>query len=165
MSGHHSPGTDHAAPTVGSTAALLDIRAVGRSEVTDIPANPHFARIGGEAAIRNVVERFYRYMDTLPEARVVRAMHPPELGAIKEVFYKFLVGWMGGPQLYAAERGQPRLRRKHLPFRIGDAERDAWMSCMTRALADVVADAGLREELTLAFYKTATFLRNQKESP
>lgn len=157
----HRPGDDHAAPTVGSTAALLDITA-GRDGVTEIPANPHFVRIGGEAPIRALVESFYRHMDTLPAARGIRALHPPDLGPVKETLWKYFVGWMGGPQLYAAERGHPRLRRRHLPFPIGDAERDAWMQCMTLALAETVQDDALRDELAQAFYKTATFLRNQE---
>ena len=164
MSQHtHAPGTDHAAPTVGSTAALLDVKSIGKQGIADadVPTNPHFKTIGGETTIRALVERFYWHMDALPEAQTIRALHPPDLWPVKEVLYKFLVGWMGGPQLYAAERGQPRLRRKHLPFQIGDAERDAWMACMTRALDDVVPDDALRTQLTQAFFKTATFLRNQ----
>ena len=102
-------------------------------------------------------------MDTLPEARTIRAMHTPNLGPVKEVLYKFLVGWLGGPQLYVAERGHPRLRKKHLPFPIGNAERDAWMNCMLRALDDVVPDEALRIDLAGAFFKTASFLRNQQE--
>jgi hemoglobin len=123
--------------------------------------NQHFARIGGENGVRALVERFYHHMDTLPEARTIRALHPADLDPIKEVLFKYLVGWLGGPQLYVAERGHPRLRQRHMPFPIADAERDAWMACMTRALAEVVADDELRTELTQAFFKTATFLRNR----
>jgi hemoglobin len=159
----HVPAGEHAAPTVGSTTALLGIQA-GRDGIAAaaIPPNPHFERIGGGIAIRALVERFYHHMDTLPEARGIRALHPPNLEPVKEVLWKYFVGWMGGPQLYAAERGHPRLRRRHLSFPIGDAERDAWMQCMTLALAEVVTDDALREELAQAFYKTATFLRNQE---
>jgi len=124
-------------------------------------ANPHFERIGGAAAIRMLCERFYRNMDELPQARTLRALHPPDLSGARETLYEYLVGWMGGPPLYAAKKGPPRLRHKHLPFAIGDAERDAWMQCMTLALQSAVADAALREELQGAFFKVATFLRNR----
>lgn len=157
---HHAPGAAHDAPTVGSTAAILNIRADGRDGVELVPPNPHFERIGGEAPIRALVERFYHHMNTLPEAQTIRAMHPQDLSDVKEVLFKFLVGWMGGPQLYAAERGQPRLRRKHMPFAIGDAERDAWMACMHLAMEDTLHDEALKSQLTEAFYKTANFLRN-----
>ncbi|MCK9991251.1 MAG: group II truncated hemoglobin [Rugosibacter sp.] len=128
---------------------------------TQRPANLHFDRIGGKDAIRRLVDLFYHYMDTLPEAQTIRAMHPPELAPVKEVLFKYLVGWLGGPPLYVAERGHPRLRKRHLAFPIGEAERDAWMACMTRAIDDVVTDPALKTELTQAFSKTATFLRNQ----
>lgn len=159
--GGHKPGSDHDAPTVGSAAALAGIKSEGRNGVTTTLENPHFRQIGGEPAIRALVERFYYYMDSRPEAATIRAMHEPNLGPTKDVLIKFLTGWLGGPQLYAAERGQPRLRKKHLPFAIGDAERDAWMDCMKLALNDTVSNPGLRDELTKAFFKTAHFLRNQ----
>jgi len=138
---------------------IADPQAV--TTAAETPDNLHFDRIGGESAIRNLVDRFYHHMDTLPEAQTIRAMHPPNLAPIKEVLFKYLVGWLGGPQLYVAERGHPRLPHRHLAFPIGDAERDAWMTCMTRALDEVVTDADLKTELTQAFFKTATFLRNQ----
>ncbi len=72
----------------------------------------------------------------------------------------FLSGWLGGPQRYAERFGHPKLRQKHLPFPIGEVERDAWMLCMTRAIEEQVADATLRQQLTQSFFKTADFLRN-----
>jgi len=111
--------------------------------------------------VRTLVERFYHHMDTLPEARTIRALHPPGLAPVKDVLFKYLVGWLGGPQLYVAERGHPRLRHRHLAFPIVDAERNAWMACMTRALDEVVADSDLRTHLAQAFFQTATFLRNR----
>ncbi len=123
-------------------------------------ANPHYQLIGGDPAVRRLVERFYTLMDELPEARTIRALHPPDLSQAKERLFMFLSGWLGGPPLYAERYGTPRLRQSHLPFPIGVAERDAWMLCMTRALDDVVSDAALRAQLTQAFFKTADFLRN-----
>ncbi|MBL8540396.1 MAG: group II truncated hemoglobin [Betaproteobacteria bacterium] len=143
-----------AAPSVASQPAVN-----GGSTVRH---NPHFGRIGDEAAIERLVERFYHYMDSLPEAATVRAMHPADLAPVKAVLVRFLIEWTGGPQRYSEVRGQPRLRRKHVPFAIGVAERDAWMACMTRALADTVADVELRDELGRAFFKTANFLRNDE---
>jgi hemoglobin len=123
--------------------------------------NPHFARIGGEPVIRRLAERFYANMDALTAAQGVRALHPADLSRPKQTLFEFLVGWMGGPPLYAQKHGPARLGQKHRPFGIGDAERDAWMQCMDRALDEVVADEALRDELHQAFLKTATFLRNR----
>lgn len=62
-----------------------------------------------------------------------------------------------------SERGHPRLRQRHLRFSIGLAERDAWMTCMRRALDEVVADPALRASLELAFFRLADFMRNRTE--
>jgi hemoglobin len=125
------------------------------------PQNPHFARIGGAMRVACIVDAFYRNMDKLPEATAIRALHPDDLRTSRDVLYKYLVGWLGGPPLYVAERGSPRLRQKHLPFAIGDAERDAWMLCMRLALEEYLDDAQLRGELLQAFVRTANSLRNR----
>lgn len=122
--------------------------------------NPHYQMIGGKNGIQRLVHRFYALMDELPEARTIRALHPNDLTHAKERLFMFLSGWLGGPQLYTERFGHPRLRQKHQAFLIGEAERDAWMLCMTRALDDVVVETPLRLQLTQSFFKTADFLRN-----
>jgi hemoglobin len=72
---------------------------------------------------------------------------------------------MGGPQLYVEKHGHPMLRRRHLPFPIGPEERDQWMHCMALALAEVVEDEKLRDELYRAFLKVADHMRNQMQAP
>jgi hemoglobin len=131
-----------------------------RGALPPLIANPHYLLIGGEAGIRRLVSRFYALMDELPEARTIRALHPADLAHAKEHLFMFLSGWLGGPQRYAERFGHPRLRQKHQTFPIGEAERDAWMLCMTRALDEIVVEATLRTQLTQAFFKTADFLRN-----
>jgi hemoglobin len=123
--------------------------------------NPHYRQLGGEEAVRRLVERFYQLMDELPEARAIRALHPVDLAPAREKLFLFLSGWLGGPPLYAERYGPPRLRRAHQPFPIDAAARDAWMACMNRALDEQVAEPELRAQLTAAFFKTADFLRNQ----
>ena len=154
---HTPPAVRGAAPSVASQAMVANAPSARH--------NPHFELIGGKAGIERLVEHFYRYMDTLPEATTIRAMHPADLGPVKAVLVRFLTEWTGGPQGYSQVRGRPRLRRVHLPFAIGTAERDAWMACMTRALTDTTTDAGLREQLIKAFFRTADFLRNDEGAP
>ncbi len=127
--------------------------------------NPHFDRIGGEAAVTRLVDAFYRAMDTLPEAAGIRAMHEPDLSQTKAVLRLYLNEWLGGPRRYTQERGRPALRRKHQPFAIGQAERDAWMMCMAQALDEAVTDASLRAELMAAFTRTADAVRNDTPHP
>lgn len=125
--------------------------------------NTHYQRIGGEAKVRALVQRFYQLMDELPESHGIRKMHAADLKSAEDKLFMFLSGWMGGPQLFVEKFGHPRLRMRHMPFTIGDAERDQWMLCMQQAMEEVVEDEALRKELSAAFYKVADFMRNQGE--
>ena len=120
----------------------------------------HYERIGGEPAVRRLVDRFYDLMDTLPEAKAIRAMHPPSLDSSRDKLHWFLVGWLGGPDLYVERFGHPRLRARHLPFVIDDAARNAWMLCMRRALDEQVPDVLFRELLSGTLGKVADHMRN-----
>ncbi|WP_297505303.1 group II truncated hemoglobin [Ferrovum sp.] len=124
--------------------------------------NPHYEKIGGEPGVRKLVEVFYHIMDTHPMATGIRQLHPENLDSSKEKLFMFLSGWLGGPPLYIEAYGHPRLRQRHLPFPIGDAERDQWMECMREALRQCDLDEELRQQLTDSFSKTADFLRNQE---
>ena len=119
-----------------------------------------YERLGGEAAVRTLVDRFYDLMDSLPEAADIRALHPQDLSGSRDKLFKFLSGWLGGPPLYQAEYGHPRLRARHLPFPIGEAERDAWLLCMERALMETDMDAMLRGHLLQSLRNTANHMRN-----
>lgn len=121
----------------------------------------HYERIGGAEKVRALVRRFYQLMDELPETHGIRKLHPPSLKGSEDKLFKFLSGWMGGPQLFIQEHGEPMLRRRHLPFPIGDTERDQWMLCMQQALQEVVEDEKLRAELYASFTKVADHMRNR----
>ena len=123
---------------------------------------PPYDRIGGDAKVRALVGRFYDLMDAEPGFAGIRALHPADLAGSREKLYLFLSGWLGGPQLYAEKYGHPMLRARHLHAAIGLAERDQWLACMSRAMADVEIEEGLRRELYNAFYKTADWMRNRE---
>ena len=120
-----------------------------------------YTRLGGEPAVRALVERFYALMDELPEAQAVRRLHPASLERSADSLFKFLSGWFGGPPLYTRERGHPRLRMRHLPFVIGAAERDQWLQCMRQALAEQCADPDLRAAVEQAFVGMADHMVNR----
>ncbi|MDX2128898.1 MAG: group II truncated hemoglobin [Chloroherpetonaceae bacterium] len=122
----------------------------------------HYERLGGEAKVRELAETFYRIMDTDPNAKTIRALHPFSLHESTEKFFYFLSGWTGGPPLYTDRFGHPRLRARHLPFPIGEKERDEWLYCMQKALNEVVADESLKFELLGSFARTADFMRNKE---
>ena len=124
------------------------------------PKQTPYELLGGDAAVRGLVDRFYDLMDTDPGFAGIRRLHKANLSAAREKLYLFLSGWLGGPQLYAQKFGHPALRARHLPFAIGDVERDLWLACMSRAMQDMGFDEGLRQSLGQAFFKTADWMRN-----
>ncbi|MCA3060006.1 MAG: group II truncated hemoglobin, partial [Rhodocyclaceae bacterium] len=91
-------------------------------EPTD-PGQSPYLLLGGEAAVRRLVDAFYDQMDEDPDFFGIRKLHPASLAASRDKLYMFLTGWLGGPPLYTSEFGHPRLRARHLPFAIGEAER------------------------------------------
>ena len=121
----------------------------------------HYERIGGAEKVRALVHRFYQIMDELPESYGIRKMHAADLQSSEDKLFKFLSGWMGGPQLFIQEYGHPVLRRRHMPFAISESERDQWLLCMNQALQEVVAEEALRKELATAFASVADHMRNQ----
>ncbi len=122
-----------------------------------------YETIGGEAGVRSLVDRFYDLMDTLPESKGIRALHPASLADSREKLFLFLSGWMGGPQLFVQKFGHPRLRARHMPFAIGTSERDQWMLCMKKALNDPSIPALLKMQLEGAFSQLADHMRNVEE--
>lgn len=131
----------------------------------NFPVVSHYERLGGDTAVRALVDRFYDLMDELQETRTVREMHPADLALSREKLYEFLSGWLGGPALYIEKYGHPQLRARHLRVRIGPSERDQWMLCMRQALEETVADAQLRRELEQAIGRVAEHMRNDAPFP
>jgi len=109
------------------------------------------------------VDRFYDLMDSAPEAKDVRALHAASLKRSREKLFLFLCGWSGGPPLYVEKYGHPRLRQRHMPFVIGERERDQWLWCMDRALDAGNFPPAVVEHLKKRFYEVADFMRNQSK--
>ncbi|MGA0611977.1 group II truncated hemoglobin [Caldimonas sp. KR1-144] len=130
------------------------------SEATDTAATA-YDLLGGDAAVRALVDRFYDLMDLEPAYRDLRAVHPHELTGSRDKLYWFLSGWLGGPGLYIERFGHPRLRARHLPYSIGIRERDQWLACMAQAMDELAIDVPLRERLAAAFANTADWMRNR----
>jgi hemoglobin len=117
--------------------------------------------LGGEAAVRALVDRFYDLMDLEPAYTALRALHPSTLDGSRDKLHWFLCGWLGGPQHYIERFGHPMLRARHLPYAIGNTERDQWMACMTQAMADCAVEPALAAALREALQGTANWMRNR----
>jgi len=128
---------------------------------TTVPATTPYELIGGDAQVRALVDRFYDLMDLEPAYAELRAVHPSTLDGSRDKLYWFLSGWLGGPNHYIERFGHPRLRARHLPFKIGIRERDQWIACMLQAMQEQAVDPALAERLGESFFGTADWMRNQ----
>lgn len=121
-----------------------------------------YQALGGESAVRFLCSRFYLYMNELPEVKIIRNMHPQDLSTSEEKLFMFMSGWLGGPQLFVEKFGHPRLRARHLPFAIGEKERDQWLLCFQKALDDLNPVEPLKSDLYRSIARLADHMRNQQ---
>jgi hemoglobin len=108
--------------------------------------------VGGAETFRRLVHGFY---SRVPQDPLLSALYPPDdLGPAEERLRMFLEQYWGGPRTYSDQRGHPRLRMRHVPFRIGSAERDAWLRLMRTSMDELdlspEADETLWRYLTMA---------------
>ncbi|MDF1852024.1 MAG: globin [Verrucomicrobiales bacterium] len=113
----------------------------------------------GEKGFRDLVAAFYR---RVREDEVIGPMYPEDdwEGSEKRL-RDFLLFRFGLSQAYIEERGHPRLRMRHMPFRIGETERDQWLARMGEAMDDIELTGPPREALEQFFAQVADFMRNQ----
>jgi hemoglobin len=125
------------------------------------PVATPFERLGGQAAVRALVDRFYDLMDLEPAYAVLRSVHGSDLSGARDKLAWFLCGWLGGPDLYVERFGHPRLRARHLPFSIGQIERDQWLACMFQAMEECGVEPVLADRLQRSLFDTADWMRNR----
>ena len=130
-----------------------------------------YEAVGGEPFFRRLVDVFY---DGVAGDEVLVRLYPeaPDLTGARDRLRMFLVQYWGGPTTYADERGHPRLRLRHMPFRIGPEERDRWLEHMSRAIEIATAelpDRGVAEAaaeaLTRYVHPAAEQMRNDTGLP
>jgi hemoglobin len=115
----------------------------------------------GEEGFTRLVAAFYRQV---PHDDILGAMYPrDELQDAEQRLRDFLIYRFGGPQNYIEERGHPRLRARHLPFRIDQAARDRWMQLMSKALTSAGLPAEAEQLLRGFFEHMSTFMINQPQ--
>jgi hemoglobin len=104
-----------------------------------------YAEVGGAPLFEKLVHRFY---EQVAEDEVLRPLYPEEdLGPAEDRLRMFLEQYWGGPRTYSDQRGHPRLRMRHAPFKVGPIERDAWLRCMRVAVDESDLDDAHRDQL------------------
>jgi len=104
--------------------------------MNQISASP-YRLVGEETGVRRLVDAFYDAMEREPAFARLRAIHAPDLAAMRARLADFLTGWLGGPRVYAERHpGRPCIFSAHTPFAIDADLADQWMACMRGAFAD-----------------------------
>lgn len=99
------------------------------------PQRSFYDEVGGRATFAAIVARFY---ELVREDEILLPLYPEhDIDGAEERLRLFLEQYWGGPRTYSDQRGHPRLRMRHAPFRIGYLERDAWLRCMHTAVASI----------------------------
>ncbi len=115
---------------------------------TNYGVNDSSYKAAGElVGITQLVNVFYDYMDSLPEANKIRHMHPDDLTESRKKLTYFLCGWMGGPRLFSEHYGPINIPKFHQYLEIGTAERDAWLLCMEKAISEQPYEDSFKEYL------------------
>ena len=120
----------------------------------NLPSPSFYDEIGGHDTFVRLVHEFYRGVADDP---VLRPMYPEEdLGPAEDRLRMFLEQYWGGPTTYSDERGHPRLRMRHLPFKVNPDARDRWLAHMRAAVDTLelspIADATLWDYLQRAAF-------------
>ncbi len=109
-----------------------------------------------------LVEDFYGFMQTLPQAKLILEMHSPDLTLSKDKLARFLSAWTGGPSLFKEKFGPISIPSAHSHLAIGSTERDAWLLCMEQALALQPYEQDFREYLIKQLSVPAERCRNRE---
>lgn len=118
-------------------------------------------KICGENGIRQMVAAFYR---RVREDDLIGPMYPEnDLAGAEERLAEFLLFRLGASTRYLETRGHPKLRMRHITFRIGIAERDRWLELMTSAMEETGVAMEARGFLDPFFAQVADFMRNQAD--
>lgn len=122
--------------------------------------NSLYERVGGDAFFTSLVDRFYAGIES---DALLRPLYPEDLAPPRRHLALFLGQFWGGPHTYSAERGHPRLRMRHIRFRIGRPEREAWLRHMRHAIEASDASPEDARALMDYFETAATSLLNQPD--
>ncbi len=147
---HHR--ADHHAPSRPAG------RGSARAAAEPAPEDTFYAAVGGEPTFRKLVDEFYAGVADDP---VLRPVYPEaDLRPAANRLRMFLEQYWGGPGTYSQERGHPRLRQRHAPFRIGPTQRDAWLRHMRRAVDSLELDPAHEKTLWEYLERAALFMVN-----
>lgn len=123
-----------------------------------------FQAAGGEAGIRQLVDKFYDHMSTDDRFATIYAMHPEDKGVSRDKLARFLCGWLGGPKLYNQKYGAIGIPRVHGHLAIATPERDQWLTCMAESVAEQPFSPDFKKYLMEQLFVPAEAVRRRCEA-
>ena len=124
-------------------------------------ARTFYDEVGGAPTFTRLVAHFYAAVRTDP---VIARLYPQDDWEGAEIRLRsFLEQYWGGPTTYSQQRGHPRLRMRHAPFRVGPRERDAWLKHMRDAVETLGLEPALQAQLWTYLERAAFFMVNTME--
>lgn len=117
--------------------------------------------IGEERGTRALSNAFYDEMETNIHLKELLDIHQLPLDNIREKFFEYLSGWLGGPPLFEEKYGHPRLRQRHMHVKVTQKQAQLWMLCMTNALDNAIENEDLKNHLKQQFSQLAVHMINQ----
>ncbi|MFC3094215.1 hemoglobin-like oxygen-binding protein [Alteromonas sediminis] len=114
-----------------------------------------YEHIGGQPVVSAIANTFYDVMESDAYAASLFEMHPKPMSAIRQLFTDYLTMWFGGPDHYTPKRGHPRLRARHLPFKVTKELKTQWMYCMRIAIYQHVKNKRIADQILSALDQLA----------
>lgn len=127
----------------------------GRKMNGETDKDTAYDRLGGEAGVQALTQRFYDIMESDPAYAALRAMHAPDLTQVREDFAGFLSLWLGGPRDWLTRRGGFCLMSRHAGLGITPETAEQWLATMRQAMEGLVADEALQHKMDNAFSRLA----------
>jgi hemoglobin len=149
-----------AQPSTSSTTTSKGLSEYSTSIGCKVPATTMYERLGGMPFFESLTERFYQGVAT---DEVLRPMYPEDLEGPRHHLCLFLAQFWGGPRTYDEERGSPRLRARHLPFKIDGDARDRWLGHMRAAVEESRLGALEKAQLLNYFEAAANHMVNSAD--
>ena len=129
--------------------------------MSSAPVTTMYAELGGDVAVRALVDRFYDVMARDPAMAPLRAMHAADLAPMRDKLTDFMTTWLGGPQRYFQRPDAVCIGAAHSAFAIDAAMRDQWLACMYRALEETGVPLAVQRRIRPPLAELADFLRNR----
>lgn len=124
---------------------------------------PMIDRIGGEAAVRALVDRFYDLIESVPQGAAIMDLHlrGHGLSHVRPEQFAFLCGFFGGRRYYHERHGHMNLREIHAHVAIRAQDAEDWLAVMDRAMEETAVPEPMRGQIAATFRRAALMLVNR----